>query len=160
MNQQQLIEENMKLVYFIISREYPTYIGDEDISQSGMLGLCKAANHWNGEGLFSTYAGKCIRNEIRQEFIRRKKHANVISLDVNVGEDITLGDVVIGEDNISYIDQDGFYTTLNNEERDVLKLDSLGYSPDEIAELRGWDIQKSWKILRMIQLKRRKFDEN
>ena len=80
MNKNELIEKNMNLVYFVISKYYPTFIHDEDIVQSGMLGLCKAADKWDeSKSKFSTYAGRCIRNEINQEFIRRKPFSKVIS---------------------------------------------------------------------------------
>ena len=116
MNRQQLIEDNMNLVYFIISREYPTYLQDEDIIQSGMLGLCKAANSWEERGLFSTYAGRCIRNEIRQEFVRRKPHSKLVSLEANVNDESTLGDLIVGEEDVVYLDDEQFYSQLTKEE--------------------------------------------
>ena len=69
MTKQQLIEDNLNLVYALISREYPTYLHDEDIIQTGMLGLCKAADKWDEKrGTFSNFAWCCIRHEIIKEF--------------------------------------------------------------------------------------------
>ena len=88
----------MNLVYHIISRQYPTFIHDEDVIQSGMLGLCKAAESFDPKkGLFSTYAGRCIRNEINQEFIKRKPFSQTVSLDTKISEEGTLQDVLVGE---------------------------------------------------------------
>lgn len=81
MDKNKLIEDNMNLVYYLISRYYPTFIKDEDLIQCGMVGLCKAANSSNAiKYKFSTYASACILNEIKSEFIRRKKYAKEESL--------------------------------------------------------------------------------
>ena len=154
-----LVEDNIKLVYHIISRDYPTYIKDEDIIQSGMLGLCKAAKYWKEQGLFSTYAGKCIRQEICQEFIRRKKHAQVISLDTRIGEeDDTLVDVIVGDSDVQFIDDNGFYRTLTNIEQDIWELKSKGYSTCEIADELDLSVKKTQTIIRKLKLKWKTFN--
>jgi RNA polymerase sigma factor (sigma-70 family) len=152
----QLVEDNIKLVYHIISRDYPTYIKDEDIIQCGMVGLCKAAKYWKEQGLFSTYAGKCIRQEIYLEFLRRKKHTKVISLDTNIGEDDTLGDVIVGEEDVEFID-DSIYESFTLEENSILELYKNGFSTREIADMCGLTINKVRKILRTIKIKWRRF---
>lgn len=154
---QKLIEDNIALVYYIISKQYPTFIKDEDVIQSGMVGLCKAANYYDPEkGLFSSYAGRCIRNEINEEFIRRKPTKNNVSLDTKLGEDGTLSDVLVGDDDVAYIDE-SFFSQLTKDEATLLNLESAGYTTDEISELCGFNAQKVRKILRIIHLKRRKF---
>lgn len=142
MNRQQLIEDNMNLVYFIISREYPTYIKDEDVVQSGMLGLCKAAERFDGEkGTFSTLAGKCIRNEICMEFRRRKKDKGNLSLDYEVTDaeegSVLFGDLIVGENDINYVDIQPFYNQLNNREKEVFNLLYEGLEQDEISSRLG-----------------------
>lgn len=82
MNDKQFIEDNVKLVYYLIQKYYPTYAYDEDIIQCGMIGLCKAAKAWQQKGKFSSYAKKCIFNEIKNELKYRQKHSAVISLEV------------------------------------------------------------------------------
>ena len=156
---QKLVEDNMKLVYFIISREYPTYIKDDDVIQSGMVGLCLAAEAWQEDGLFSTYAGKCIRREIHREFARRKSYSKVVSLDSPIGEDGVLGDVIPDECSVVYIDSK-FYETLTEDESAVLQLINTGHKTDEISELKGFSIQKVQKIVRTIKKKWRKFNED
>lgn len=156
-SRQKLIEENMGLVYSIINKEYPTYIHDDDLIQSGMVGLCKAAQYWDEtKSKFSTYAWRCIRNEINQEFINRKPHSKNISLETKVGEDLTLGEVLMGDDNIPYLDQDTFLLQLNDDERSVFSKYTLGIPTEEIAESCGMSLQKTRKIIRLVKLKWRK----
>lgn len=158
--QQKLCEDNLKLAYYIVSQYYPTYIHDEDITASALLGLCKAAESYDpNKGLFSTYAGKCIRNEINQEFIARKLHSKVISLDNTVGENLTLGEVLIGEDDVAYMDE-LFYEQLTEDEKSTLQLDNMGYSTDEIADMSGFSVQKVQKLLRTTRLKWRQYNDN
>lgn len=161
----QLIEENMNLVYFIINRYYPTYIQDQDIVQTGMVGLCKAADTWEESvSKFSTYASKCICNEINKEFQSRKKHKGVLSLDyeVNNGEGgkTTFGDLQVGDEDVPFVDNEEFYETLTDEEKQVFDIDAQGFSPEEIAERCGYNIQKVWRILRVIQYKWRNFNDD
>lgn len=67
-----LITENIKLVYFLIHKYYPKYIKDEDVIQSGKLGLVQAAKHYDKEkGKFSTYASVIICREIGKELKKR-----------------------------------------------------------------------------------------
>ena len=158
-NRDELITENMNLVYGIVSQEYPTYIHDDDIIQSGMLGLCKAAQYWDEtKSKFSTYAWRCIRNEINNEFIARKPHSNNISLETRVGEDLTLGEVLMGDDNVPYLDQDTFLQQLTDEERNVFSLYSVGVPTEEIAVSCGMSLQKTRKIIRLVKLKWRKIN--
>ena len=150
----------MKLVYYIISKEYPTYLYDDDIVQSGMYGLCRAAQGWDeNRGSFATYAGKWIRGEIRQEFSRRKTHSKDVSLEMDIGEDGTLGDIIQGDDDVAYIDDETFYRQLTSEEREVLKLHSAGYATYEIAQQLGFSEQKVNKLLRITKIKWRNYYE-
>ena len=158
-NRENLVEDNIRLVYFIISKEYHPYLHDDDIIQAGMLGLCKAAEKWDEEkGKFSTYAGRAIRNEIIQEFINRKPNSQMISLETEIGEDGVLADILVGEDGVYYVDED-FYKQLSKEEIDILNMNEMGYGTDEISELSGYDVQKVRRILRLVRLKWDKFNK-
>lgn len=69
-------------MYRVINEHYYKYRKDEDVIQSGMLGLCEAANNYDPEkGKFSTYACVCIRREIARELKRRDKDKFTISLE-------------------------------------------------------------------------------
>lgn len=163
MNKDNLILENMKLVYFLISKYYPTFIGDEDLQQVGMLGLCKAANTWNEEkSKFSTYASKCILNEINFEFKRRKKHNGVLSLDKELGVEDgamkTFGDLIVGEDDVGFVDYKGFLATLSDRQKDVLELSERGFDTDDIADMLDVSTQSVNASKRQIKLKWRKYN--
>lgn len=138
MSPQQLIEDNINLVYSLISKEYPTYIYDEDLIQSGMLGLCKAANTWEeGKAKFSSYAWKCIRNAIHQEFRQRKPFNNICSLDTPTGDGLTLADAIVGDEDVQYVDFEPFFITLNTIEQDIVRLKTKDMSNVEIAQELG-----------------------
>ena len=161
MTKNDLIEQNMKLVYYIVSKDYPTFIRDEDIIQSGMLGLCKAAQNWDAsKSQFSTYACKCIRNEINGEFIRRKPHSKNLSMEAKVGADGTLGDILPGDDDFCMVDYSDFQGRLSGLENEVLEMKNLGYRTDEIAYILDTSVVKVQKILRTIRLKWKKYYEN
>ena len=159
MNDKQcLVEDNMNLVYFIISKQFPTFIHDDDIIQAGMLGLCKAADKWDEKrGLFSTYAGKCIRNEINNEFNNRKKHKSVLSLDYEIfdnnGNKGTFGDYIIGDEDVEFIDIDSLHDQLSKQERRVFDLKQSGLTPNEIAERIGCSKNAVLKLIRTAKLR-------
>jgi RNA polymerase sporulation-specific sigma factor len=142
MNQQQLIEENINLVYFVIHKYYPNLIKDEDIVQLGMLALCKAANTWDESiSKFSGYACRCIGYEINNELKHRKRQINTISLATPVkgdnGKTDDLSNFIVGEEDIDYVKLQPFYDKLNSKEQDVFALLHNGLTPKEIAKKLG-----------------------
>ena len=156
MTNYQLVEENMDLVYFIIHKYYPTFATDEDIIQAGMIGLCHAVNTYDeNKSKFSTYASNCIRNEINMEFRSRKKHRNQLSLDFDVtgedGERGTFGDYCVGEEDIEYVDFDGFYECLNQSEKEMFEWCRSGLTVTEIAENLGCSKEVVYQQLRRIK---------
>lgn len=156
---QQLIEDNMNLVYHLISKEYPTYLHDEDIVQCGMLGLCKAAERWDeAKSKFSTFAAFCIRSEIQTEFRNRAKHQGVLSLDYEVdtgeGDTCTFGDCVVGEEDVGYIDVGVNLDSLTNREKEVCELLTSGMNQVDIAKKLGTSKQYIWKVKRKIKAMR------
>ena len=80
-DKKQFIEKNIDLVYFVVNKYYPSFSKDEDIVQCGMVGLCNAVEKWEKKGKFSSYATKCILNEIRRELKDRAKRKVEISLE-------------------------------------------------------------------------------
>lgn len=100
--QLELVTENLRLVRYVISKDYPSYIKDADIQQVGYLGLCKAATTWEKKGKFATYARKHIYNEIKWELARRKAYSCEVSLNTPVSKrdgGLTLEDVMTEEFN-------------------------------------------------------------
>ena len=91
-----LIEKNMRLVAHIVKKYTSTerdYI-NEDLISVGTIGLIKAVDSFDIERnvRFSTYAAKCIDNEILMLFRQDKKKEREVSLNEPIGKDI------IGED--------------------------------------------------------------
>lgn len=138
MKNDKLIEDNMTLVYYLVKRYYPKFLFDEDIIQCGMVGLVKAAQTWDeSKSKFSSYSSFCILNEIRQEFIRRSKYSTDTSLEKNVCEHLTLGEVLVGDEDVSEFNLDALYSKLTDKEKEVFDLKLAGYKQKEIAEKIG-----------------------
>ena len=70
-----LIKHNLRLVAFIVKKHYPDFRDQDDLISIGTIGLIKAAQTFDYKRSvsFSTYAGKCINNQIRMYF-RKIKH--------------------------------------------------------------------------------------
>lgn len=156
-NRQQLIEENINLVYFVVHTYYPTFAKDEDIIQCGMLGLCLAADAWDAEqGAFSTFATRCISNQIIKEFQARKRCKGVLSLDFEYqdgdGESVTLADTTVGTLDVDWVDVDEIRDNLDDIDQQIFDLKQSGMKNKEIAELFGWSNQVVAKRLRLMKL--------
>lgn len=163
MNRQQLVEDNMRLVYHIVSKEYPKYIHDEDIIQSGMLGLCKAADKWDeNKSKFSTFACRCIKNEIATEFRRRAKHQGILSLDYEVdgdnGSKCSFGDCIVSEEDIGYIDFAIDSSRLTKRELEICELRKQGMSNPDIGRKLGISRQAVWQTVRKLRILRSQSD--
>lgn len=101
----QLIEHNLRLVVYIARRFENTGINIEDLISIGTIGLMKAVDTFDStrRARFSTYASRCIENELRMHFRRERKNAPTLSLQetLEAGKEdsaLTLADVL----------QDGF----------------------------------------------------
>lgn len=100
-----LIQHNLRLVAHIV-KKYNQSEEADDLISVGCLGLIKAINTYklNHGTQFSTYAAKCIENEILMLIRANKKHKNTISIEDVLGSDeeqneITIGDLNFDEDN-------------------------------------------------------------
>ena len=151
----------MNLVYALVSREYPTYLQDEDIIQCGMLGLCQAADRFDeSKGKFSSFAWFCIRNEIIREFKRRDKHQGVLSLDYETtddrGEKVPFSDFIAGEEDVNYIDDCSHQLTpLQAKIMVALK---KGMTPKEVAKSIGTTTQNVYHTQRRVRILRERED--
>lgn len=154
--QRQLVTDNMKLVYSVISKYYPTFISDDEVVDSGMYGLCKAALKWDETRCkFSTYAFFTIRNEIRQELRTRQMHQDCVSLNQQITDDLTVEDTVSGDEDVYVVDH-AFLQRLNEDEQFIFELMNRGYEVSDIQKLTGYNVQKIRKIQRTIRLKYKK----
>ena len=132
-----LFHENIKLVYWLIRKYYPQCIYDDDVIQSGMIGLWKASKSYDPEkSKFATYAVKCILNEIKMHFRResRQKRNVEVSLDElvdisNEGDEVSRYDLMKDLTQLFCIDT----YTLTDTELSILHLKSKGYRDAEIG---------------------------
>ncbi len=99
-----LIHHNLRLVVHVVKKYNQTEEADDLISV-GSLGLIKAINTYKiGHGTqFSTYAARCIENEILMLIRANKKHKNNVSIEDVLGKDdedneITLADLSFNDD--------------------------------------------------------------
>jgi len=95
-----LISHNLRLVAHIV-KKYNTAGEADDLISVGSIGLIKAINSfkYGMNTQFSTYAAKCIENEILMLLRVNKKHQQVLALDETLskdkdGNEVTLMDIV------------------------------------------------------------------
>ena len=102
-----LVEHNLRLVAHIIKKYYANINDQDDLVSIGTVGLIKAVNTYNPDKniKLSSYASRCIENEILMHFRSVKKRAQDISLNEAIDSDkggnpLTLMDIMSCEDNI------------------------------------------------------------
>ena len=95
-----LIEHNMRLVAHIVKKYYALPGDQDDLISIGTIGLMKAVDTFDSDrrARFSTYASRCIENEIRMQFRRNRKTGGTVSLQEALESDgdsaLTLADVL------------------------------------------------------------------
>lgn len=114
-----LILNNLKLVYYQCNRKFSSLpLEKEDIISIGILGLIKAIDNYDKEKgyAFSTYALKCVDNEILQA-VRKNRCLNHISLEDIICEDLSYADVI--SDNIN-IEEEYLYSEIIFNIKDIV----------------------------------------
>jgi RNA polymerase sporulation-specific sigma factor len=103
----QLIEHNLRLVAHIIKKYYASSNEQDDLISIGTIGLIKAVNTFDSsKGIrLSSYAARCIENEILMYFRSVRKSSQDISINEPIDTDkdgnaLTLMDIMSTEDNI------------------------------------------------------------
>lgn len=81
-----LIKHNLRLVTHVAQKYYNNPQDNEDIISIGTIGLIKAVQSftYDKNTRFSTFASKCIENEILMSFRKQKGSENIIYLDDNL----------------------------------------------------------------------------
>ncbi|MBQ5688015.1 MAG: RNA polymerase sporulation sigma factor SigK, partial [Ruminococcus sp.] len=104
---QLLIEHNLRLVAHIIKKYYGVQTEQDDLVSIGTIGLIKAIDTFDPDKniRLSSYASRCIENEILMHFRAAKKTAQDISLNETIdtdkdGNPLTLMDIMAVDDNI------------------------------------------------------------
>ena len=110
-DREQKIIDNMGLVHYVLHKYFPLYMDNQDNIQNGYVGLIKAVDSFDEStgNTFSTYATRCIFNEIAIDLRRRNKYVKDISLHAVLAEGDIRDDPLTIEDVLSYEDD---YTPL------------------------------------------------
>lgn len=102
-----LVEHNLRLVAHIIKKYYSNQNDQDDLVSIGTIGLIKAINTFdvNKNIKLSSYASRCIENEILMYFRNLKKSSQDISLNEAIdtdkdGNPLSIIDVLSVDDNI------------------------------------------------------------
>ena len=144
---QKLIEHNLRLVAHIIKKYYASQNDQEDLISIGTIGLIKAVDTFDPKkGIrLSSYASRCIENEILMFFRSGKKSAQDVSLSDPIDTDkdgnaLTILDTMAVDDTIAEsidlkMESQGLYRYLQSvltlREREVVcrRYGLLGFSP-------------------------------
>ncbi|MEE1264150.1 RNA polymerase sporulation sigma factor SigK [Ruminococcus sp.] len=102
-----LVEHNLRLVAHIIKKYYGVQTEQDDLVSIGTIGLIKAIDTFKPDKniRLSSYASRCIENEILMHFRSSKKTAQDVSLNETIdtdkdGNPLTLMDIMAVDDNI------------------------------------------------------------
>lgn len=106
-----LINHNLRLVAHIV-KKYSNSLEADDLISVGTIGLIKAVDSYDGNKgvLLSTYASRCIENEILMLIRSNKKHRDTISLNTllspkNDSDDLELANLIPSEDDEDVFEQ-------------------------------------------------------
>lgn len=87
-----LVEHNLRLVAHIIKKYYAVNVDQDDLVSIGTIGLIKAINTFDMDKniKLSSYASRCIENEILMHFRNLKKSSQNVSLEdaVDIDKDV------------------------------------------------------------------------
>lgn len=102
-----LVEHNLRLVAHIVKKYYATGADPDDLISVGTIGLIKAVRTFRPEKAprLSSYAARCIDNEILMYFRSLKKNSRDISFNEQIDQDsegnaLTLMDIMATDDTI------------------------------------------------------------
>ena len=139
--------DNEKLIHLVIHKyiyDIPGY-DYEDLYQLGAIALIKAIRTYKpNKSKFSTYASKCIFNELAysgRKIQNKQKNILIVSLnDHIIGHDdtIELGDMIEDINNIPSeisISIDNALSEMSERDRSIVKMYLEGYSTIEIRDM-------------------------
>lgn len=92
---EELITHNIKLVVYVVRKYFKnTNYELDDLVSTGFIGLIKSVDLYKetGGACFTTYATKCIYNEIGMLLRKGRHHLNCVSLDAEMYNDKTDSD--------------------------------------------------------------------
>ena len=151
-----LINHNLRLVAYIVKKNYPDSKEADDLISIGIIGLIRAAETFDYRKniSFSTYAGKCINNQIRMYFRKTKHQQTEVYMNDPMdcdkdGNAVTLADIFkdgtdVAEEAALNIELDKMYRYIDEElderEKEILTkrygLSKTSYRTDRIMTQR------------------------
>lgn len=171
--QREFAEKNYKiLLKFMNIRGLPTEVCEENNTSDWYgicaIGFCKAVRTFNvGIGTkFSSYAFKCMNNEVNEEYDRLKKGipedgVKMVSLDddskISLWETIPNHDSSIESKVCFELEMEEMEKLLTKDEKIVANYLNMGYSRDEIAEIMEKEFKEIKNLKRSIIRKREKY---
>lgn len=174
MNTERLIEDNMRLVFYLYNKLGQTALvlrNKDDIISEGFIGLIKAARSFeDGRVKFATYASRCIMNEMLMYIRKLRKQEREISLfaPLNIdadGNELLLMDILSDEGASldALIEETGteekyrrYKAKLKDRERQVLDLRAKEYTQRQIADELGISQSYISRIIRKLKDKYKK----
>lgn len=123
--------EMKKIINYIISKHFEThsYSQKDELFSVGNLGLAKANKNYTQSvsAKFTTYAYRCIFNEISNYIRTEKKYTNDASFEFQVSEGLFVADMIGFEDssieNIEYLEiQRRILSKLPTREREMIQM--------------------------------------
>ena len=168
--QRNLIEENHSLIYGYLNRKN---LEVDDYYDIVAIGLCKAAKNYDLEvGEFSTFAYKCMNNEVKNYLtyikgVKKVPEELVMSYDISLNEsDDSMSNAVIRddvevEDILIHFDYEKFKNNnLNARERLIIKYLENGFKQSYIAEELNFTQQYISSVIKNIKKKWNDFYNN
>ncbi len=156
-----LIEHNLRLVAHIVKRFDCKNKDIDDLISIGTIGLIKGIDTYKPEQKtkITTYAARCIQNEILMHFRSNKKTNNTVSLDDSIGFDKEGNEIrlldVIKDESVDYIEKintsdnikrlEKYLSLLNDREKDII---IKRYGLYNTKDLTQKEIAKNMKISR------------
>lgn len=131
-----LIEHNLRLVAHIVKKFEKKNVDSDDLISIGTIGLIKGIDSYNNSKStkITTYAARCIENEILMFFRSNKKNLNNVSLNDSIGYDKDgneinlidvlkdnspdMNDIIHTKDNISLLNK--YLNLLNKREKEII----------------------------------------
>ena len=153
MTPEELYLANERLAYWVLAKFYPAFQIDEDYQQIAKIGLWKACLGYKEDAQikFSSYASRCILNEIcnyfRDSGQTSRDGVSFLSLDVQINEDdTTLANLIPGDKDVLFIDFNGFWESLTSREKKIVTMLIQGLTNREIGNRMGVSNQRISEI--------------
>ncbi len=105
---EKLISHNLRLVSHIVRKYYASAKNSDELISIGTVGLIKAVDTFDAQNgaRFTTYASRCLQNEILMHFRAQKKVQSEVSITETIecdkdGNPLTYMDILCEEDTIA-----------------------------------------------------------